>query len=217
MAEDGTSSLMKRPLWVIIWVLLIEAVIVLVLIPGNWMDTVIDRESKLIEGRMGQSESEWIKSRAHDIYKRNLIDNGFYKAAHDHLIPPSERKQAKGWENFGAGYFTWIDGRMRALAKIFYHFSQRFVVMRMWLPFLLILLIPAIIDGICSWKVKREGFAYSSSILHRWSYAATGWVVVIQIAVFLMPYPIDPLVMPFQGVFMCIFIGIFLGNMQKRF
>lgn len=208
---------MKRPLWLIIWVLLIEAVIVFALIPGNWMDTVITREQALLENRMGHAQSEWIRGKAYEIYRANLIDNGFYQIAHDHLIPPPDRVQAKGWENFGKGYFAWLDGRMRALAKIFYHFSQRMVVMKIWLPYLLILLVPAIIDGICSWKVKREGFAYSSSILHRWAYAATGWVIAIQVAIFLVPYPVDPLVMPFQGVFMCIFIGIFLGNMQKRF
>lgn len=208
---------MKQPLWLVLWVIALEAIIVLVLIPGDWTARVIEEESQLLEIRLGQEEHRWVHDRARKWFNTSLIETGYYNAARNHLIPTEEQKvNSKGMQNMGGSWFNWAESRLQAVANAYYHILARFALLLTWLPYFLILLVPAVFDGVTTWRIKRTNFAYSSPLLHQYSTQGIGYIIVFLVALFLAPIVLDPVIIPAAIMIACVMAGLMIGNFQKR-
>lgn len=208
---------MKTPLFLVIWMVAIECIVVTVLLPGEWTQRVIEQESHLLQVRLGVEEHEWVHTRARNWFNRTLIDNGFYQAALDHLVPTDDQKaRSRGMENMGAGWFVWVESRLQAMANSYYHILSRFALFLTWAPYFAILLVPAVFDGLITWKIKRTNFAYASPIIHQYSTMGIVYVIIGLVALFLAPIVLDPTLIPAAIGIMCVMAGLMIGNFQKR-
>jgi len=208
---------MKGPFWLVMWLVAIEAVIVTVLIPGSWTEQVIERESKLLEVRLGSDEHRWVHDKAQRWFNSSLIETGYYEAVLNHIVPTEEEKaRSKGMEEMGAIWFGWAEGRLQAIASVYYHILSRFALLLTWAPYFLILFVPAVYDGIISWRIKRTNFAYSSPLLHQYSTLGIVYVFIGLVALFLAPIVLDPTIIPAAMMITCVMTGLMIGNFQKR-
>ena len=143
---------MKKPLWLVAWLLVIEILVILLLVPGDWTDKAIEKESALVEASLGSESRYWIREQAESWYQSVMIDSGFYEGMYYTLIPTEEqRKNSRGMENMGTWWFVWAKGRMEALANVVYQFMTRTALFMTWAPYMLILLLPAIYDESNPW------------------------------------------------------------------
>ncbi len=55
---------MKKPWLLVAWLLVIELLAILLLIPGDWTDRAIKRESVLVEQSLGVEARDWIQNKA---------------------------------------------------------------------------------------------------------------------------------------------------------
>lgn len=208
---------MKQPLWLAIWIIAIEAIVVTVLIPGDWTVRVINEESQLLEKRLGTEEKNWVHDRARNWFNAQIIDSGIYQACLDHLVPTEEqRARSSGMEEMGSNWFVWAEGRLQAIANAYYHILSRFALLMTWAPYFLVLLIPAMFDGITTWRIKRTNFDYASPLLHQMSTLGLGYITVGMIGLFLAPVVIEPHLIPAAIMVTCVMFGLMLGNAQKR-
>ncbi|PBU81814.1 conjugal transfer protein, partial [Escherichia coli] len=53
---------MKKPWLLVAWLLVIELLAILLLIPGDWTDRAIKRESELVEQSLGVEARDWIQN-----------------------------------------------------------------------------------------------------------------------------------------------------------
>ena len=165
----------------------------------------------------GSETLHWINSQADRWYQTAMIDSGFYEGMYHTFIPTEEEKQrSKGMENMGWWWFNWLEGRIKAFAKVVYQFFTRAALLLNWVPYMLILLIPAIHDGMMTWKIKRTNFDYASPIIHRYGARCTGYIVLALAIAFFTPIALNPNIIPMVMMVSCVLIGITLGNMQKR-
>ncbi len=89
---------MKLPLWFCACLLAVECVMVLIFIPGQWTDRVIQQESALIKQQFGNDGHLWIEKQASTWFRASMIDLVFMLAyaalpcltKHDHHL--------KGWK-----------------------------------------------------------------------------------------------------------------------
>jgi len=208
---------MENPFWLMIWVIAIESIIITVLLPGDWTANVIQQESKLLEIRLGPEEARWVHERARDWYNSSLIETGIYQATYNHLLPTlTEKQNSVGMEDFGSPWFNWVESRLQSMANAYYHILARFALLLIWVPYFLILLIPAIYDGFTTWRIKRTNFEYSSPLLHQYSTNTIIYVLIGLVAIFLAPIVLDPTVIPAAIMLMCVMSGLMIGNFQKR-
>ena len=70
---------MKKPWLLVAWLLVIELLAILLLIPGDWTDKAIKRESVLVEQSLGVEARDWIQSKASTWFRSSVIDSGFYE------------------------------------------------------------------------------------------------------------------------------------------
>ncbi|MBX2808170.1 MAG: DUF4400 domain-containing protein [Cellvibrionaceae bacterium] len=208
---------MNMPLWLVIWLVAIEAIIVTVLVPGDWTARVIAEESELLKARLGAQEHRWVHDKASYWFTTTLMDSGVYDAVRNHILPTAAEKQAsRGIENMGDFWFTWVEERLQATVNAYYHVLARFALLYTWAPYFLILLVPAVFDGIMTWRIKRTNFDYASPLLHQYSTLGIVYILVFLIALFLAPIVLDPMLIPAAIMLMCVMVGLMMGNLQKR-
>ena len=208
---------MKQPLWLAIWIIAIEAVVITVLVPGDWTARVIEQESDLLERRLGPEEHRWVHDKASKWFNASLINSGVYETALNHVVPTDEQKAgSKGMEDMGDGWFEWLRGRLQAMANAYYHILARFALLLTWAPYFLILLVPAVFDGIMTWCIKRTNFDYASPLLHQYSTKGIAYVAVGLVALFLAPIVLEPTLIPASIMVACVMMGLMIGNLQKR-
>lgn len=208
---------MKQPLWLALWIIAIEAIVVMILVPGDWTVRVIKEESQLLEKRLGAEENYRVHARAQVWFNSQVIDSGLYQACLEYFVPNEEqRSRSTGMEEMGADWFVWIEGRLKAIANVYYHILSRFSLFLTWGPYFLVLLVPAVFDGITTWRIKRTNFDYASPFIHRMSTMGLGYVAIGLIALFLAPIVIEPNIIPAAIGITCVMCGLMLGNAQKR-
>ncbi len=208
---------MKKPWYLVAWLLVIELVVVLILVPGELTDRAIEKEAVLIESSLGKQSSLWVQNKADDWYQTSMVDSGFYNGMYRLFIPTeAERQKSKGLEKFGSLWFKFLDGRIKSFSKVVYQFYTRIALFSLWMPYILVLLVPALFDGLMTWKIKRTNFEYASPVVHRYSTRAIGYIVFGAIIMSFAPIAITPMLMPILMMAWCVLAGLMIGNYQKR-
>ncbi len=195
----------------------IQALVVMLLVPGDLTDRAIETESVYMEQSLGKRTATTIRERADMWHQTAVYKSGLYDGTIRLLIPTEERRKAsKGMETMGGFWFKWVEGRVEAVSRVIHQFFIRASLVTTWMPYLLILLIPALYDGYMTWKIKRTNFAYASPVIHRYSLRGIAFITVISIVAFFMPIAIDSTLIPIVLMAACVLLGLSVGNMQKR-
>lgn len=208
---------MKKPWWMAIFVLVIEIAMVLVFIPEGWTQQIIQKESELVNERLSTEAQLWLDTRASEWYQSSMIDSGLYFALYDMVIPSDiEKKNSKGLEKMGGLWFQWMEERLNIISELTYQLFFRIALLRAWLPYLAIMFIPALYDGVMSWKIKKTNFDYASPVWHRYSAKGTLFLGFGLFITLFLPVPLDPSIIPAVMVGGCVLMGLMMGNLQKR-
>lgn len=208
---------MKKPLWLVLWALVLELLVILVLIPGDWTDKAIEKEKELVAKSLGSKSQVWMQGKADAWYQSAIIDSGVYENTHFLLIPTKkEKERSRGMERMGQLWFEWVESRIDAIGSAIYQFFTRTALLLIWAPYILILFFPSLYDGIMTRRIKTTNFDYPSPILHRYSLRLIFYIGIGLMIAFFAPIAIDPLIIPVALITVSALIGVNVGNFQKR-
>lgn len=189
----------------------------MILVPGDTADRTIITENRLMQKSLGENTTDAIRERADGWHESVVYKSGLYDGTITLLIPTEERRKAsKGIETMGKWWFDWATGRVEAVSRVIHQFCIRASLVLTWLPYLLVLLVPALYDGMMTWKIKRTNFMYASPVIHRYSIRGIVFIGVVSMIAFFMPIAIDPSIIPVILMVACVLLGLSVGNMQKR-
>lgn len=94
---------MKKPWLLVAWLLVIELLAILLLIPGDWTDRAIKRESELVEQSLGVEARDWIQNKASTWFRSSVIDSGFYEGMYQAQASPVSGGLADSINDEGCG------------------------------------------------------------------------------------------------------------------
>ena len=201
---------------ILLWLFLIEAVVVLVLIPGNWMREVIRTEHVWLWRGMG-AEAAWVERTALGWYTGAVVDTGALDATYNHLLPtPEQIARGRGMEHIGDQWFPLVQSRLEALFATIYQVFVRLALLVAWLPFLAITAAPAVLDGMMAWRIRQQSFAYTSPVVHRFAMETAAWSCAALALILFVPFPVTPSVFPILGVVLTLALARIAANTQKR-
>lgn len=207
----------KQPFFLVLCIIAFEILLVVTLIPGDWISSVITEEAKLVELRLGSNEFNLVQQKTKSWFDRSLIDSGAYALAERIVLPTeTERGKSTGLEHLGDVWFTYMDGRLKAVAFAYYHILARIALLVSWLPYFAILLVPALFDGFTTWRIKRTNFSYISPVVHRYATQLVTITFLGLTILFLSPVVIEPTIIPSAIMLICVLSGLIFGNHQKR-
>lgn len=207
----------KSNYFVFFVVLFIELTVILLLMPKNITERMILEEYRMLESHLGKDSRTWIEEKAGEWYRTTILDTGFYEGMYQTLIPTEEEKaESKGMESLGSWWFPMVEGRIEAFTNMIYQFYMRAALILTWLPYVIILLLPAVYDGVMTWKIKRTNFSYASPVLHRYSVRGFVWTLAVLFLLIIAPIAISPAVIPVALMICSVLVGLAIGNWQKR-
>lgn len=201
-----------------VWILFIEILIVAVIVPSTWTENVIRTENAWVKDRMGSGSSVWIERTAARWYTAAVVDSGFLEASYRHMLPSEEEKRrSRGLEGLGERtVFPYIESRLKVFFYTVYQLFARSAVLLAWLPFLLIVAAPAVVDGILLWRARRLTFAYNSPLVHRYATATIGYGFIILLLALFAPIALPPEFFPFVLSTMALGAALMAAHAPKQ-
>lgn len=208
----------RRPLPVAMWLCLAQLIVILLLVPGEWMQRVNATEHEWLWRDLSPETAAWVEHKAIGWYNGVIVESGALDATYDHLIPTeSQRRRSQGLEQLGqSGWFPLVESRLQATFATVYQVFVRLALITAWLPFFAITAAPAVLDGMMAWKIKQAGFAYASPVVHRLALQTVLWSLVALVSLLIAPLPISPAVLPLFGIVIPIALGQVAAHTQKR-
>jgi len=167
---------------------------------------------------MGKDSHDLLIENTNSLYTNLMLNSGVNETVKYFFIPTAEEQErSKGWENLGDLWFSFISARGEALTKVIYHIYYRMLLLFMWVPYMVVMLVPSIFGGYMTWHKKRYSFAHSSPFLNTHS-SRLIWFSVIGVMVsFIAPLPIPPMIIPLIVILMIpIASTLLIGNLPKR-
>ena len=213
------SSFIGRTIWLTLFWLFIQLLMILVLIPSEWLLKVIDYEDQMLYEQLGTETASYVESKGYAWYDQIFVQTGI----NDHVasffyMTDEERARSTGLQDLGQKtWFPWIEGRGEALTFLLVQMFERLSHIWLWVPYSLIIAIPAIWDGYMIWKIKQSSFDYTSPFWHKFAVnLGTAITMGMTIGLF-FPAPVPPFILPLMIVFVLpVLLIAMISNMPKR-
>lgn len=211
------TDILKFTFWNAIGVFLLEFLLICLLIPETFVKAQMREEVMDIADKLGIETAEHVRTTTTDIFDTMFVKTGIYTTVHRMVIPTeAERQRSVGMEDLGKGIFPIVEDRLQAMWYSVTQVILRVVHLMVWLPFLLLIIIPAILDGVYQRKIRISTFRHVSALRHRLGFQG---VVVIIFALFIlamMPFAIPTLLYPAVGVAVAFLFNMSITFTQKR-
>ncbi len=209
---------MPTSFWGFLVFIFIEILLIVCLIPNGFIDKAILKEQGWGEALMGVSQHADLIEDTNNLYTTLMLDSGVNQTVNNFFVPSAEeRERSKEWENLGNLWIPFIESRGEALTKVIYHIYYRSLLLAMWLPYMMVVLVPSIFGGYMSWNIKRYNFDHSSPFLNTYSSKIIWFSVGAIVVSFLAPIPIPPMIIPVVIITLIpIASSLLIGNLPKR-
>lgn len=208
---------MKRTVLLTAIVLLLEVVIVGVLVPNHWLENSIVSEREMVTDWLGEDTTLSLIESTNKIYKYLFVDTNIVRYSYGLIPTEEERQRSRGFEEFGRDFFfPYVKSRIDVMWSAIYQSLQRTSLFLMWVPYMLPLFIPAIIDGLSIRNIKKVTYGYTSSVRYHTAYH----ILVLLLAAVPIYLAIPVAVTPISVlVWACIFsfsAMLMMANLQKK-
>lgn len=211
------EKILSVSFWNIIGVFILQFVVVCLLIPQEFVEGEISKELRDISQKLGSETATEIRDDTNYYFNAIFINTGFYSHVHKMLIPSeSQRERSRGMEDIGKDIFPFVESRLKSLWVSITQAIMRFFHFVAWLPFLLILIVPAILDGIYQRKIRITTFRHVSAVRHRFGLRGIWLTVLVMFIISLLPISLPTLLFPFIGAALAIMINASITFTQKR-
>lgn len=203
--------------WNAVLVFVLEFILVAALISPTFTAKQLEIEMGYIAETMGMDTMNEVRADAMSIYQKMFIDTGIYEGSFHLLIPTNQEKKASGAMRIGEfEIFPHVERQLKSLWLGVLQVVVRTVHMTIWLPFILMLSWPFIVDGIYQRKIRFMGFSHASSVRNRWALRAIYLMLFIGALIMLSPFAVPALLFPAIGMVSALAAGFSISNMQKR-
>lgn len=201
---------MKSPFFTLVLALILNATLVLFLVPVTWLQSTVNKESKALVDYIPQSG---VLESTNSRFTGYIIDSGLLSSLQDHFLPVQVEQVERIGDNV---YVPYMANRLEAFQYFSYQVILRLSAILEWLPYVVFMLFPAIYDAFNVWEIKKTNFDFNSPIIHWISMTTAEWTTGLMLLLICLPFALSPLVIPIYLFIMCMVITFALSHTQKR-
>ena len=208
---------MNKGIMVGISVMVVEFFIAILLLSPSYIQSTARLESRWVADSFGKESSHYVIQKANRWYGSLIVQNNVEEHLLNYLLPTAhERMYLPGMATMGRILDRPVYERVSALLDLIYWFMRRLALFAMRLPISLPALLAAASYGLLERQIKRTNFSYTSPTLLRYSWRACGLLTVGFFVLFLMPFAIPPMVIPFIVSVVMLAMGVSLRHLAKK-
>jgi len=208
----------QRNLLLSLMIWLLEVILVASFVSDRWTREIQIAEDRMVVVYFGVEKESEIRHTAQKWFDQLFVRTGIRQGVYHYFIPTErERQLSKGFEDVGrTDLFPFIQSRLDVLWDTIYQMLKRLVMACIWLPFIVVTLLPFAIDGLIQRKISQTNFDYPSPMMHRYSLYVMFGALYLLLMCLTLPFPLPPQSLPI-GIFIVAWaMNIFLANTQKR-
>lgn len=148
---------------VVLVVIFLHLLLYTVLVQESWLEKTMDAERHSNYAYLGDERASMAETRAANAFNAAFVNTGVMANSFRIFIPDdAQRANSKGLEHMGSGMFAWMETRIRATWTLVYQVFLRFSTAILWWPFLLLAVVPFLVDALMQRKVKATTFGLTS-------------------------------------------------------
>jgi len=203
-----------KTILVVLLVLVLETFAVMLFTHRERVVAQIQEEYRQTINVMGEQNAELIYASADANFRSMIVDTGIFRESYRMFVPDGKRDM-DGINVMGRG-ITWFEERLNAFWAVVFRSFQRLSLFNTWLPYALLLLVPAAVDGWEQRAIKRDTFGYTSPFRYAIAYYGIVLLLVFPVVYFLLPFPLSPLLPPMWALVATAAIVTMAANTQKH-
>ena len=208
---------MNKGIMISILKTVVEFFVTILLLSPSYIQSTAKTESRLVKDTFGTDSSYYVIKKANHWYDEFVIKNNIEENLVNYLLPTTyERTNSLGMSEIGRILDRPVYERVQALLDLIYWFFRRMALFAMWLPISMPALFAAAAYGLLERQIKRTNFSYTSPTVLRYSWRACGLLTISFFVLFLMPFAIPPILIPFIVSFVMLAMGISLSHLAKK-
>lgn len=199
----------------LIWIL--EIFLVGAFVRESWFVQHIQHETDNSIRWLGADTVKAVYRAADNIFESTFVETGLYDTSYELFIPSAEeRRRSKGMESMGKEIFTQVDRRLDVMWIAAYQVIVRVLMLLLWAPYFVIILVPAIVDGVVVREIKKVNFGFSSPMFHRYAIYAIVMVLYLMLLTLFSPVQVAPIVYPLAILIIVVAMNLMVANTHKR-
>jgi hypothetical protein len=190
-----------------------------ILVGEDYISGSLQREQGYNESFFTQTLSQTAQARAERWFRGTFEETGLIQASFDAFIPDAEARgrDPQGLQTLGQSpVFTWWEARTRSFWAILWTATLRLSHAALWIPWGLFLVIPWLIDGWVSRRIRQHTFALSSPITHSYALTLLQVLVVAAVGLLFVPVPLHPALLPAGLLLAGFLMHRAIANFMKR-
>lgn len=190
---------MKDRAWFIFMLLVfVHLLLYTLIIPEGWLQRVLTSERTATYQFLGPDNARYAEDRAKDMFTWAFVETGIQSQSFRTFVPTPDQLARDGAmaEASSPGVFSWVEGRLRAFWTMVYGVTQRVSSGLLWWPFILITLVPFLVDAFVSRKIKKTSFALTSPHMQGLATRAIPLILIGYFLLLFVPLTVSPVVVP---------------------
>lgn len=203
------------PLKIVLWVSLAWCVI-MVFVGEGWVTRVIEKERSFNHAFYSEDAANAAEQRANRWFNGCFVDTGVVEHTYNLFARTPDPKMQSPFDDGAKPLVLWFEGVLRTFWTILWHATLRLSHLCLWAPYALFMIVPWVIDGLVSRKIKQHTYDFTSPLQHRYSIMAVYFIALAAILMLTAPMPLPPVAIPIALLAFCIFTHRIFANYVKR-
>jgi len=180
-------------LLVLLWVIQVAAVAVFT--SSTWLQEQIAQEKMGVQAYLGEETAHHLSAKADDGFRRMFVDTEVVSHVYRFLIP-DDSVPKHGTEGLAPWFFEWLDDSLRTFWFVAYQAIYRLLLFSEWMPYLGILILAAVIDGLVERKIRKKNRGYANPVRYRAGIRLLIILFVVPLLYLTLPISVTPLLVP---------------------
>ena len=201
-------------IWTALWFL--QIILVGVLVPSNWLEGQITNERQMTADWLGRDTLIDLVGKADNTFTTVFEETGLVEASYAITPTITQRQGSAGIEDLGDTIWPYVEGRIQVMWVTVYQGVQRLAMIRLWIPYLLPLFIPAFIHGMCVREVKKVSYGYASPVVYHAALQVFSLLMFLPLFYVSLPISIHPSMVLAWGIALSICFVFISSNIQKQ-
>jgi len=200
--------------WLIAW--LIQIILIGSFLPSNFLQEQIISEREMTKNWMGIPTMDQLVTLSDASFNSKFVDTGAVKGSYRIIPNYEERMNSTGISDMGDGLWSYVGSRIEVFWLTIYQAVQRWNTLLMWLPYLLPIMIPAVVHGLCVREIKKVSYGYASPVVYHSAGHALAFILALPLFYITSPINIHPSAIFIWGVMFSLVVLTLTSNIQKQ-
>jgi len=190
---------------------------------SDMLEVVLTNEVEKVQYWFGKDGANSIVKKTNSIYETAFVSTGLVETSfaltQASLISeddPLFENRSDGIINFTEHIQSWLNGRITAFWRVIYHAIVRLYIFVEWVPFIVLLTLPAVVEGLVRREIKKISFGYSSPVIYNAALQTLPFTIALPAIYLFLPMDSSPIIPLLWGVLMSGLQFFMFSNLQKR-